>query len=221
MTSEAPPSRDQDPSAFSGILKELCDDSGALCAALVDVVGETVDYAGQGDPFDIRILAAEWRIILQRLGESAILGRSWEMVVHLEKRSFLVELLPEGYALVLELGSNEDTGSDRAFCRARNRLCEEAGFSDPTYPRGRWAKVAVQEESGNSRRPARMFVNKDELDITVLGRIADFEPISDRPDTADSFRVRLSSGEECTLVREPPGRWYLEEEPWVPPTRTV
>jgi hypothetical protein len=215
VTSRPPSARDQDATPFSNILTELVEDSGAQCAALVDAEGETVDYAGRGDPFDIRILAAEWRIILQRVGEAKHLGASWEMVVRARRKSFLVEALPEGYALVMELARRASGASDRALCRARQRLCEEAGFPDVADPRGRWSKVAVEEEPGASRRPVRLTVEKEELDVTVLGRISD--PEASR---AQSFRVRLSTGEECTLVREPLGRWYLEEEAWAPPQRT-
>jgi hypothetical protein len=56
--------RDQSDSAFSAILGQLCDDCGALAAALVDGEGETVDYAGLLSPYEIKVAAAEWRIVL-------------------------------------------------------------------------------------------------------------------------------------------------------------
>ena len=60
--------RDQSPSSFAPTLGRLCSSAGVVGAALVDCDGEAVDYAGRVSPFDIRVAAAEWRIILSRLG---------------------------------------------------------------------------------------------------------------------------------------------------------
>ncbi len=211
----APLVRDQDATPFSGILERLCAAAGARSAALVDGEGETVDYGGRGDPFDIRILAAEWRLILQHVLDTKILAQSYEFVVRARNKSYLVEALPEGYALVLELGRRSTGVSDRALAEARKSLLAEAGFPAEEDPRGNWAQVLVEEEPGNSHRPVRLETDLDEFqDVTVLGRITD-------PDVARecSFRVRLSSGQECTLVREPLGKWYREAEDWAPPSR--
>ena len=67
MTADSRGFRDQAASAISAILMRLCDSSGALAAALVDGGGETVDYAGRLSPFDTRIAAAEWRLVLGQL----------------------------------------------------------------------------------------------------------------------------------------------------------
>jgi hypothetical protein len=72
---------------------------------LVDADGEAVDYAGRVAPFDIRVAAAEWRIILSRLLRCGV--EPWrqtrQLMVRGVHRSFCVVLLPEGYALVAEL----------------------------------------------------------------------------------------------------------------------
>lgn len=120
--------RDQEETPFSSILMQLCARTGALCAALVDREGETVDYAGRGDPFDIRILAAEWRLVLQHAGEAGFSAPELEMVVRARKKSFLVQALPEGYALVMQLARRSTGISERALSLAKRRLCEEAGF---------------------------------------------------------------------------------------------
>lgn len=213
MNARASSDRDQDATPFSEILTELCHASGARCAALVDREGETVDYAGQGDPFDIRILAAEWRLLLQHTVSTNFLRHTSEILVRSRKKGFFVEALPEGYALVIELPRRCTGISARALCQARQRLCEEAGFPDAEDPRGNWSRVSVEEEPG-APRPARMVLDHQTHDVTVLGRITDPKAPREK-----SFRVRLSSGEECTLVREPFGYWYLEEEPWAPPSR--
>lgn len=189
---------------------------GAKCAALVDAEGETVDYGGQGDPFEIRILAAEWRLVLQYLKELKILGPSYEFVVRARHKSFLVEALPQGYAIVLELARRSTGVSDRALAQARKSLIAEAGFPEEEDPRGIWSHVEVEEEPGLSRRPKRLSARNEIQEVMVLGRIPAAELSREQ-----SFRVRLSNGQECTLVREPLGRWYLEEESWSAPGRAA
>jgi hypothetical protein len=202
--------RDQDTTPFSEILERLRAAAGARSAALVDAEGETVDYSGRGAPFDIRILAAEWRLVLQHLKETKVLGASYEFVVRAREKSFLVEALPEGYALVVELARRSTGVSDRALAEARKGLLAEAGFPVEEDPRGNWSHVLVEEEPGNSRRPLRVETEDADLqEVTVLGRIPGPDFVNER-----SFRVRLSSGRECTLVREPLGHWYREEEDW-------
>ncbi len=203
--------RDQGVTPFSEILTELCTAAGARCAALVDAEGETVDYSGQGDPFDIRVLAAEWRLVLQHLFETSVLGTSQEFVVRARHKSFLVEVLPDGYALVIQLARRSTGASNRALCQARRRLCAEAGFEDSNSSRGEWTRVEVKEDSPISRRPTMVRVSNEVLQVTILGRIAGGSAgLSEK-----SYRVRLSSGEERTLVREPFGNWYIEEEHWI------
>ena len=84
-----PIARDQTASAFSAILQRLCEACGAQAAALVDAGGETVDYAGRVPPFDARVAAAEWRLVLSLI-ESANVA-AWastrEIVVRAGRRS--------------------------------------------------------------------------------------------------------------------------------------
>jgi len=56
--------REQDTTPFNTILLRFCDATPAVGAALVDHQGETVDFAGVLDAFDIKVAAAEWRIVL-------------------------------------------------------------------------------------------------------------------------------------------------------------
>ena len=56
--------RDQEASPFSAILWRLCEGCSAHAAALVDKEGETVDYAGRISPYEIRVAAAELRLVL-------------------------------------------------------------------------------------------------------------------------------------------------------------
>lgn len=203
-------SRDQDITPFTVILADLCEATGACCAVLVDREGETVDYGGRGDPFDIRVLAAEWRLVLQHAGNSPLAGPEMEMVVRASRKSFLVRALPEGYALVMQLPRRATRTSERALALARKRLCKEAGFEDTARGRtGDWTSVTVEEAAGRTKRPVRVTLEETSHEVTVLGLIR-----QDAVEREKSFRIRLSSGEERTLVREPFGHWYLEEDRW-------
>jgi hypothetical protein len=175
----------------------------------VDKEGETVDYGGRGDPFDIRVVAAEWRLVLQHAEQSRIGSPHIRITVRALRKSFLIESLPEGYALVIQLARRATRLSHRPLSLARRRICEEAGFPVPAESDSEWTRVRVEEEVGSSRRPVRMTVESVPHDVTVLGLIQ-----AETEERARSFRVRLSSGEERTLVREPLGHWYLEEESW-------
>lgn len=210
MNSRRPASpRDQENTPFSEILVDLCAATGARCAALVDAEGETVDYGGHGEPFDIRILAAEWRLVLQHSGDAHHLSPLREFVIRARHKSFLIEVLPEGYALVIQLARRASGASNRALCEARKRLCAEAGFEDEDRSRGGWSQVCVREAAG-LKRPESVRLSGEDLGVTILGRVAQGEASS----REYSFRVRLENGEERTLVREAFGHWYVEEENW-------
>jgi hypothetical protein len=200
-----PTVRDQDASPFSIVLVGLCTATGARCAALVDQEGETVDYGGSGDPFDIRILAAEWRLVLARFEGASTLGSVFQLFVRARDKSFWIEALPYGYALVVQMGHRCTHLSPRALSQARRDLCREAGFAlvDQTEA---WTRVTVKEEPGVSRRPLVLGQQDEAHYLTVLGRVSSVAR-GER-----GFRVRLATGEERTLVREPLGQWYMEEE---------
>lgn len=200
--------RDQVATPFSAILADLCAATGAHCAALVDREGETVDYGGDRDPFDIRVLAAEMRLVLQLTDQNSVMGAGRELMVRARKKSFWMESLPSGYALVLELGRRAAGLSNRALSEARRRLCQEAGFDQEIREHEAWVRVSVSEEPGTSRRPCALHADEAQHPVTVLGRI----PSDSTRERA--FRVRLDTGEERNLVRESLGRWYLEEDLW-------
>jgi len=199
--------RDQDPTPFSHALDELCRRTFARAAALVDPEGETVDYGGQLAPFDVRVLAAELRLLQQHLGRTRMLESVHEIAIVARRKSFLLNVLPEGYALVLELPRRASRVSERALAVAVRRLCAEAGFAPPHRFSACWREIEVQELPGGSHRPTGAVVDGVQASLIVLGRLA-------RPSVASElgFRVRLGTGQEGNLVREPLGRWYLEED---------
>jgi hypothetical protein len=201
------PERDLNPTAFSRILDELCCRTSARAAALVDAEGETVDYGGLLAPFDVRVLAAELQLLQQHLSRTAVLGSSFELVIRARKKSYLLQVLPEGYSLVLELPRRASRVSERALSVCIRRLCEEAGFEAPRRFAGGWREIEVQELPGGSRRPTGAVVNGVQASLIVLGRLAPLILTRER-----GFRVRLGTGQEGNLVREPLGRWYLEED---------
>jgi len=201
------PERDQDPSSFSKILDDLCHRTSARAAALVDAEGETVDYGGHLAPFDVRVLAAELRLLQQRLGETKLLGGAFELVIRARKKSYLLQVLPEGYALVLELPRCASTVSERALALAVRRLCAEAGFDPPVRFVAGWREIEVEELPGGSHRPTGAVVDGVHASLIVLGRLPRAALVSER-----GFRVRLGTGQEGNLIREPLGRWYLEED---------
>ncbi len=67
--------RDQAASNFAATLGRLCDAVPAVSAALVDGEGETVDYSGSLSPYEIRVAAAEWQLVVANVAASA---RKWE-----------------------------------------------------------------------------------------------------------------------------------------------
>jgi hypothetical protein len=200
--------RDQAPSSFAPTLGRLCTSGGVLGAVLVDADGEAVDYAGRVDSFEIRVAAAEWRIILARLSRSR--HELWRdtrmMMVRGVDKSFGAVLLPEGYALVVQLLPRCFRVSPRALSEAVREICENAGLALPAEPAAQWRRVQVNESAAPQRRPTSVWVNRKWLPVEVLGRCVGPELLPNEI----GYRVRLLGGEEITLVREPLAQWFAD-----------
>ncbi|MBN1612645.1 MAG: hypothetical protein JW940_38835 [Polyangiaceae bacterium] len=205
--------RDQAASAFSAVLMRLCDATGALAAALVDSEGETVDYAGTLDPYDIKVGAAEWSLVLRIATE--VKASHWQgtsqIIVRAEARSFAVVRLTEGYAIVLQLMPRCFRVSQRALAEARREIAEEARL-DPSVATAErpepWVRIDVQTRPG-SRAPIALWWAGQWHPLEILGRYA-------RAQLARGelgYRARLPRGAEVTLVREPFGLWYADQLP--------
>lgn len=205
--------RDQAVSAFGAVLLRFCDSIDAPGAALVDSEGETVDYAGVIDPFEIRVAAAEWQLIIRLLRTSNV--PAWrateEVVVRCGLKSFLVVILGEGYSVVAELLPHCFGVSHRAIGEAARELCDEAGLEVPEALRElvRWTRVQVQTSSNDERRPLSVWMAGSWCHVEVLGRYH----ASDLARSEVGYRVRLITGAEVMLVREALGRWYAEDMP--------
>jgi hypothetical protein len=146
--------RDQRESAFSAILAELVARvPGALAAALVDRDGETVDYAGRGSPYELRVAAAHLRIVLDQAAGQPSLAGMRSVLIRAARSSLSVHALPEGYALVLSLSRGAGfRGLTRAVPVCTRRLADEAGWR-----RGQssWYPVHVEIDARRAPRALR------------------------------------------------------------------
>ncbi|MFZ5890842.1 MAG: hypothetical protein ACOY0T_07290 [Myxococcota bacterium] len=198
--------RDQAASPFSGILLRLCEASGALAAALVDGEGETVDYAGRVEPFDIRVAAAEWRLALDLLTTSVpAWSDTHELVVRSAEHSFAIWALSDGYALVMVLPRRAFRVSKRALAEAMTDLHREAGLTCPAdKARVRWIRVEVKTEELESQRPRAVWLSGGWRALSILGKLQS----GDLERGELGFLTQLQSGGELLLVREPRGVWF-------------
>ena len=205
--------RDQGATPFGAMLLRLCDSTGARGSALVDHQGETVDYAGALDPYEIKVAAAEWRLVLEVVTRTGVFGwpETAEVIVRARRRSFAVIRLPEGYAIVLQLGARCFSISQRAVSEAARELCAEAGLELPRSLARveHWSRVEVKPAPDDPRRPIEIWVGSAWARIDVLGRYE--ATLLYRGEIG--FRARLANGAEINLVREPLGRWYAEDLP--------
>lgn len=203
--------RDQSDSAFSAILGQLCDDCGALAAALVDGEGETVDYAGLLSPYEIKVAAAEWRIVLAVVRDSRLPGfhTVGALTVRAKGRTFVMEAMPDGYAIALCLPQRAFNISRRAVGQAMRELAHEAGIALPeARSQVNWARVKVRTPPGSRlhRRPDAIWLQSAWSPITILGRYQ----ARDLSHSELGYLARLSSGAEVFLVREPLGVWFID-----------
>ncbi|HEY4118249.1 MAG TPA: hypothetical protein VGM56_10345 [Byssovorax sp.] len=214
----------QDGSAFSQILDDLVRlTPGAVAAALVDAEGETVDYAGYLEVFDVKIAAAHWQIALRALDEENI-TRPQQIVIRARAKSYVLRSIgPESYAVVLIVHKHAAFAvSERAMSDVDARLSREAGW--PVRRDSEWCSVEIEtraettpprarasngEKSSRAAReelrPARMRVAGTWQPLEVMGCLVGLRA-GER-----GYRVRLPTGVEMTLVRERFGRWFSDE----------
>ncbi|AKT41856.1 roadblock/LC7 domain-containing protein [Chondromyces crocatus] len=202
---DASPPRDQARSPFTAILEQLVASTpGARGAALVDFEGETVDYAGGVDPYELKVAAAHWLIVLTEISDSP-LGPLRQFIVRARSHSYIIRQLQPGYAIVLLLHPRAAFSvSDRALLDADARICLEAGWQQPRTS-SRWYGVDVEMDRG---RPARLRGTRGEGDwqpVEVMGFMLGLRP------REQGFRIRLHNGAEMLLVRERLGHWFADE----------
>jgi hypothetical protein len=198
------PARDQHESAFAAILGDLVRRvPGARGAALVDRDGETVDYAGRGSPYQLKVAAAHLRIVLDEARAQTALTTTSAVLVRASRASFTVHALPEGYALVLWLARGAGfRGLGRSVPSCSRRLAAEAGWRPIVSP---WHPVDVRADARKSPQALRR-TGAAEVPVEVLGRFR-----TTLPEREKAWRVRIPTGVEFTLVRESGGFWYADE----------
>lgn len=198
--------RDTDVTAFTVLLSELIARiPGARAAAMVDRDGETIDYAGTLSPFDVKIAAAHWQIVLSELDSVPMLRAPREIVVRGVKRSFILHPLTDGYAVVVVLAVRAGFSSTaRGFSVFERALRLEAGIGRPP-PGPSWTPVIVEYDARSRPRTLAGATDAFPQPLEVLGAVMGLAR-GER-----GFRVRLATGVEATVVREPGGAWYADE----------
>lgn len=196
--------RDQDTSTFTDILRRLMRVTpNALGAALVDFEGETVDYAGAIDPYELRVAAAHWQLVIAQAASPA-LGPAIQITVRARRRSYIIRRLHAGYVMILVLHRHAAFAvSGRAMQEADARLCAEAGWP----PRGAtsWFAVDVEPDPNDRTRPRSLRARGVDHPLDVIGCVTGLRA------REAGYRVRLSSGAEMTLLRDRMGRWFADE----------
>jgi hypothetical protein len=197
--------RDTDATAFTGFLTDLISRiPGAHSAALVDGLGESVDYTGRAAPFDVKVAAAHYRIIIDEVRARAPFAGLRTLVVRGSKGSFVARVLPDDYAVLVLLARRAaGFGAQRAFDVCERALVAEAGLTP--RPLAPWTVVGVECDA--RKRPAKVVALGTEtgLGVEVLGSVVGL------PNRERAFRVRLETGAEVMLIRERGGTWYAEE----------
>jgi hypothetical protein len=196
------PPRDQATSTFTTILERLVSViPGARGAALVDFEGETVDYAGGVDPFEMKVAAAHWQIVLSEVDETPF-AVPIQIVVRAARRSYVLRRVNTEYAIVVVLHARAAFAvSERALAEAETALSNEAGWARKNRPA--WFGVSVQTTSDH--RPSELFVIDAWQPIEVMGSVVGLH------ERERGFRVRLASGAEMMLIRERNGLWFCDE----------
>jgi hypothetical protein len=196
--------RDRLATPFRGILDRLVRSSpGALGAVLVDAEGEAVDYSGRIPAFDVKLMGAHFRVVLEAFRAASAPRERCQLTVRCARRSFFIASLSDGYAVAVALARGAFSISPRALQNAEWDLAIEAGWLEAPSQRV-WRPVEVEPPPGNRLRPARVRRGSHWESLDVIGTVVGLE--RDR-----GYRCRLQSGVELTLVREPAGAWYADE----------
>ncbi len=192
-----------DASPFASILQSLIERiPGAFAVGLVDREGETVDYAGLISPFDIKVAAAHFQILMLQISDLKHLGSPKHLIVRGSERSIIVRQLQDGYSVVVLLSRRGGfVSAERAFSACVHSLTIEAGWQRDELPP--WFPISV--ETDVQHRPSRIVYGGLAESVEVLGTLVGLAR------GEHGFRIRLASGPEITVVREAGGHWYAEE----------
>jgi len=201
------PRREQDTTGFTRILQNVVHAMpGVMGTALVDGLGECVDYAGLMDAFEIRLVAAHAQIEFRnaRAKLSKLMGTVRGLTIYASKRTMYAMQIVDEYHLVLVFaGGNPSNLSPRALAQAEYDIRVEAGW-EPTPDIERWIHLQVDARMDARWRPSRVQFADAWHDVEVIGTVVGLLA-GER-----GFRVRTPTGAEMTLVRERHGHWYAD-----------
>jgi hypothetical protein len=156
----------------------------------------------------LRVAAAHWRIVLDESAAQPSMRRTRLLIVRATRQSYVVSALPDGYALVVVLARRAGfSGYERALSVCTLALGEEAGWTWDSLPKpAAWFPLDVLSDP---RHRPRAFRDGDGLrPIEILGSIVNRAVARPRE---RGWRVRVDTGLEAMLVREPGGTWYSDE----------
>jgi len=204
--------RDQALSPFAAILGVLTDACPFVRAACVfDSEGETVDYAGKGDPDDLRIAAATWQLALVALQRVEGLRR---ILVRTPRVGVVLVTLPDGYGLLVITRPIAVTAlSPRLLSAVVGEVLDEAclRFHDDTLSDVRpkaWSRVEVACNDDGRPVQARSIATTRApgawYPLEVLGTIVGM------PRRERGYRVRLAGSAEKTIVCERGRMWFVD-----------
>jgi hypothetical protein len=227
-----PEGRDQDPTTFAEILQELLwHEPRATAAVLIDGEGETVDYASSLSSYYTKVTAANLRIVLDdllrasrtiersvlvalppnaappsatRVASHAQVSDLGHAIIAARTRTFFMQPLSDGYALVLVLRRRAFAVSARAVALAVCRLSKEAGWRAPAEESLPWHPAEVETRPGDRFRPHQLKTGEAWEKIEILGSVVGLA-------RERGYRCRLQGGAEITLVRESTGVWYSDQ----------
>jgi hypothetical protein len=196
---------------FSLILERLVEQVGGChAAAFVDDEGEAIDIAGRGTHFDICVVGAHMRILLDE-SRLAGLGPVRQIAINGLDRSFVARTLLENCALTLLLAPRAALAvSSRAIDVASFALEREAGFrSNDENPAWFPIDVAPTTRPTKARTVPVRPVSRSQMppwrELEIIGQLVGLRR-GER-----GYRVRLENGMELMLVREPLGAWWADE----------
>jgi hypothetical protein len=142
-------------------------------------------------------------------------GAPRRIIIGTEKHTYVIDALPEGYALIAILHRSAPLAHvDRAFERATTDLHSEAGWPAPPEVK-RWWPIDVEVD--DDARPTTLRLKSRLIRLDVIGRITaglrrgeTGYRVSIRPHLAPGDEPRR---DEVTVVRGLDGRWYGDAPP--------
>ena len=205
--------RDQGASDFTSILERVVAETrSARAAALFDYEGETVDYAGNLDPFQIRIIAAHFQILLAELRDLPKVPAPRQLCIRAKGSAFVIRVIDDAYSLVVITHARAPFAvSERVLRDAEVVLASEAGLS-LVRSGPKWRRVDVELDHDKRGAPVRVRPTPlgaakaaDWVGVLVLGAVVGLAK------RERGYRVRFDNGNEANLVCERARLWFVDD----------